>query len=62
MIVSQVEHRVVFHSPHGDLVARVGTGFGTGCGDGVRVSRNGTVLFPALAAPAPLVQALDAAR
>lgn len=58
MMVSQVEYRVVFHSPGGDLVARVSTG----CGAGVRVSRDGTVLPPALAAPAPLVKVLEAAR
>lgn len=58
MIVTQVEYRVVFHSPQGDLVARVSTG----CGGGVQVSRDGTLLPPALAAPTPLVRALEAAR
>jgi hypothetical protein len=58
MIVTQVEYRVVFHSPQGDLVARVSTG----CGEGVQVSRDGTLLPPALAAPTPLVRALEAAR
>jgi hypothetical protein len=58
MILSQVEYRVVFRSPHSDLVARISTG----CGGGVRVSRDGTMLPPALAALPPLVQALDAAR
>jgi hypothetical protein len=57
-ILKEVEYRVVFHSPHGDLVASINTG----CGAGVSVSRNGAQLPPALADPTPLVQALQRTR
>jgi hypothetical protein len=58
MILSQVEYGVVFHSAQGDLAARVTLG----CGGGVRVSRDGRMLPPALATSASLVDSLEGAR
>ena len=58
LIRKQVEYRVVFHSPDGDLVANANTG----CPAAVSVSRGGTQLPPSLADPETLVAALDAAR